>query len=483
MRLKFQIIYKILPLVLLFLLPAKLTAQTGPDKSSAIDTSNYVSYIYQGAIDYNLMIASSKGYLSEINRLISKGADVSAETEQGVTPLIFAALNNQNDAVKLLIAYGADIEKATMKGEMPLIIAVKNNNPGMAEDLIRAGADINTGDKNNATPLHFAAVYGFLQIADLLLYYEASPDLKANDGSTPLLASAWAGYPDLCDLLIQNRASVNEKDNEGYTPLMITALTGDTVIMDLLLKKGAGLYQKNDAGNNALTLAIIANNGDAIKYLLKAGNKWDDPGFGANNAYSVAAKYGRKKAIALLEENKIAGRVIYKFDQADLSLSTRFVTHDIYTGFSLAFKEPFLNAGIILGIDTRLWYNRLLIKQSENIYYQYFNKSSLAYAGLFKDFNIHDYGAKGVLSASTSLSAGKVFGSKLKGTSNSLADRFVIIPEAGIKWTVRNIAISGSLSYLKSDFYKVSPLWTRIGITYNLYFDNVRIKPKILKWI
>ena len=33
------------------------------------------------------MVAASKGYDQEIERLISKGADINAETEEGATPL------------------------------------------------------------------------------------------------------------------------------------------------------------------------------------------------------------------------------------------------------------------------------------------------------------------------------------------------------------------------------------------------------------
>jgi len=36
------------------------------------------------------MIAASKGYTLEIMRLISNGAEIFSETDQGATPLVFA---------------------------------------------------------------------------------------------------------------------------------------------------------------------------------------------------------------------------------------------------------------------------------------------------------------------------------------------------------------------------------------------------------
>ena len=49
------------------------------------------------------MIAASNGYTGEIDRLIMKGADIFAETQQGVTPLIFAVPKNRTEAAKCLL--------------------------------------------------------------------------------------------------------------------------------------------------------------------------------------------------------------------------------------------------------------------------------------------------------------------------------------------------------------------------------------------
>ena len=53
------------------------------------------------------MIAASKGYELEIDRLIIKGANIFAETDQGVTPLIFAISNNHTAARKKTYDYGS----------------------------------------------------------------------------------------------------------------------------------------------------------------------------------------------------------------------------------------------------------------------------------------------------------------------------------------------------------------------------------------
>ena len=84
-------------ITLLFLsLPLITVAQ-----ESAIDTSSYIPYIYDNAINYNLQIAASKGYDSEVERLIKKGAKVDFYYEKGVTPLIYAVSNNYISTAKI----------------------------------------------------------------------------------------------------------------------------------------------------------------------------------------------------------------------------------------------------------------------------------------------------------------------------------------------------------------------------------------------
>jgi uncharacterized protein len=446
------------------------------------DTTEYIPAFYKGSLDYNLMIAASKGYTYEINRLVMQGADIFAASDEGVTPLIFAVSGNHTQVAKLLIDYGSDVNKVTGQLMTPLIIAVKNQNPEIAEALIRAGADINATDRYDATALHYASAYGFLQIADMLLYYDADPEKKTEEGSTPLLASVWAGNADIADLLLQNGANIESRDNEGYTPFLMAAMNGDTLIMDLLFRKGADIYATNNLKYNALTLTIIGDQMDAVHYLLKIGNKWSTQGNSAASPYSVASRYRRKDMINILQKNNIPGKIEHSIDQADIMISSRFFLHDYYSGISVSFKEPFINGGIIVGCDTKIWYTKVLVQQSEHTFYQYMSKGSVFYAGLFKDFAITDFAYKGNFGFSASLSAGYSFGNQFKGTLNSTRSKFMAIPAVALKWTTKELSLSLGADYMRTDFYKVGPIWIRAGISYSLSFERIRPRSKTLKW-
>jgi ankyrin repeat protein len=455
--------------------------RSSPDLS-VIDTSDYLPLIFNDALDYNLMIAASKGYDSEIIRLIGMGAHINAETYEGANSFIMAIANNRLSAVKTLLKFNPALDKITNNFETPLLIAVKNRNFEISETLIRAGAQIDLPDIYGATPLHHASLNGFMDIVDLLLYYDATIDEKTDEGTTPLLASIWAGNTDVSDLLIQNGADPNEKDNNGFTPFLMASFTGDTLIMNLLSRKGADIYAKNNAGQNALILTILSGQTTAARLLFKIGKRWSDPVNISIDPYRVASDYRRKDIITILDANNIPGHPKNHINQVSITASSRFFMNDIYTGLSIALKDPWLNAGIIAGCDMKLWYTRVLIKDSDHLFYQYMDKGSVVYAGLFKDFALTDRPDRFNYLFSTSLLAGYSYGNKLKGTQIAPENKLRVIPSISFKIAKMNFSLIVGMEYLKTGYYHNGPFWIRAGISYNYFIDRVKVQVKPIRW-
>jgi len=446
------------------------------------DTSDYIQNNIEGALENNLMIAASRGLDSEIERLIYKGADIDGESYEGATPLVFAVANNQLSSVKVLLSHRPNTDKITSSGETPLIISVKNQNLKIAESLLRGGANIDLGDRNGASALHYAALTGNFEMADLLLYYDADCNNKAIDGTTPLMASILAGYQNITDLLFQNGANLEARDNDGFTPLLIASQIGDTMVMRLLIKEGVDLYEKNNLNYNALALAIESNNIPAVELLLEKGDKWTTPDIEGANPYTVASAFGRKDIIEMLEKKNIPGRQGLRIDGISITASTKFNIREYFTGLSLSFEEPLINGGFFAGFDLKPIYSKVLVKSGENTFYQYFDKSSIVYAGLFKDFTLSEKAGGQKFSVSTSLSAGYKFGGEFKGTNLSPENKLRIIPSAGLKFERNHLAIRTDLEYMNSGFYRIGPLWLRIGISYNYFLSRVRSQVKTIKW-
>lgn len=133
--------------------------------------------------------------------------------------LLDAAKDGNLDQVKSLIEQGADIEAKTDNGSTPLHWAAASGHTDVANLLLEKGADIEAKDRGGWTPLHWAAANGQTDIANLLLEKGADIDAKTNDGKTPLHLAAYKGHTAVAEMLIEKGADLDTKDCKGRTPL------------------------------------------------------------------------------------------------------------------------------------------------------------------------------------------------------------------------------------------------------------------------
>ncbi len=472
---------KVLVLIFLLGIPASMFSQV-VELDTTVNITGPLNSVDQAEMNQYLMIAASSGQIEVMRWLIRNGAEVDSKTNQNVTPIMFAVTNNKTEAVKTLLEYKPDVNILTTESETPLLAAAKNGNLEIAEALIRDSADINFTDIHGATPLHYASIYGYFDLTDMLLYYDALIDIKSDDGTTPLMAAIWSDFADIADILIQNGANCREKDNQGFTPLMIAAQNGDTIIMEMLLRKQVNMYEINNFHYDALDISIRSNQKEAADYLIRKGYKSDKKYPDAINPYIIALKYSRTEISDNLRKNGIVENHRFGFDQVAVSLSAKLCFHDYFTGVNISLKEPVINGGLIAGIDFKPGYTRVLRKVNENTYYQYFNKSSVAYGGIFKDIPVTDRPFGGNWLITSSIVGAYEFGYKLRGTFITPGNKFKIIPSLGLKWVSYRFSVCGTFDYMKSEFYKVGPVWLRLGIAYNIYLDNVRAPGKAIKW-
>ena len=76
--------------------------------------------------------------------------------------------------------------------------------------------------------------------------------------------------------------------------------------------------------------------------------------------------------VSLLRENNVPGQVKYGIDQAAVYYLSQGYTQGLLYRIELSFKEPYLNGGLIVGTDMKLWYSRVLIKDSEQLFLSVF---------------------------------------------------------------------------------------------------------------
>lgn len=445
-----------------------------------VDTSDYyIDGIY--ANDLNLQIAASKGACNEILRLYVKGADVNNYAGKTATPLHYAISYGRKEAVEILLLLGAKTDVQDMYGNTPLISAVRANDLEMSETLIRFGAPPDGTDRNRSTPLHHASALGYFYIADMLLYYEAQTGLKDLEGNTPLMTGVVFGYFDIADLLLQAGADPNATDERGFTSLMAGAQNGDTLIMRLLLNAGANLYAINKDGIDALGCAVIYNQKTAAEFLLDAGKKWNYSERENSDPVNLARYYGRREVMQMMLERGMEGRKEFVPEEFSVSAGGVFTNHSKMVSASVSLTDPGLKAGIILGAAITPSSQRMLTEDDDDVIYQYGVRSSLISAGVFKEFIISSPGRGYTWSLVPSLSAGYRFYSLYEGTNERPDNKFCIIPATELRWRIPRLVFGSGLAYMRTPFYKVSPLWFTLKASYTITRDQRRFTGKKIR--
>ena len=118
-------------------------------------TSMIVVQLMEGATA--LHIAAFAGRYEAARRLIEKGADVNARTEEGMHPLDFSAMANEVQLLGLMLEHGANLEEPSTKaGLRPLHWAAYGNAVRTARELLRRGVSVNARTNDSATSMDIA---------------------------------------------------------------------------------------------------------------------------------------------------------------------------------------------------------------------------------------------------------------------------------------------------------------------------------------
>ena len=112
-----------------------------------------------------LMMASLRGQLDMVKKLIERGADVN---KTGWTPLHYAATRSHDEIVNLLLEEHAYIDAESPNGTTPLMMAAQYGGDSTVKLLLDAGADPSLRNRLGLSAADFAHRAKREQVADLI---------------------------------------------------------------------------------------------------------------------------------------------------------------------------------------------------------------------------------------------------------------------------------------------------------------------------
>lgn len=115
-------------------------------------------------------------------------------SKEGLTALMAACDNGNENAVRVLLERGSNPDKKYKDDSTALIAAIRSGSYAIVNMLLQHGADVNAADENGDTPLMFAV------------------DIKKATAK-----------PEIMEALIKNGADVNKVEKRGWNALRLAS--------------------------------------------------------------------------------------------------------------------------------------------------------------------------------------------------------------------------------------------------------------------
>jgi len=224
-----------------------------------------------------------------------------AEVSEATSALLTAIMANSSVQARAAIAGGANVNADTGEGRSPLIVAAMSTRPDLVQLLLDHGADTRTRAEDpsvgNAVTAAFFAMNG-----TELTGRSDEPDARKHAAALQVLKLVAARKQDL-NLLVK-------RGQTELSALMIAAQAGALDAVEVLLAAGADANTANGGKYTALDYAVdrapvwsqapVADRVGIVRALLKAGARKDRKGADGLTPAARAARSGNAEIAKLL---------------------------------------------------------------------------------------------------------------------------------------------------------------------------------------
>jgi hypothetical protein len=191
--------------------------------------------------------------------MLDAGADPSAMSEYGESPLRVASKNGRFEVVRMLLDAGAD---GGQLGWDELFFAVAFGTALELEAALAGAPDTAARDYWERTPYLLALQVGSVEKATVLLAAGADRGARGRCGETPLAHAIRGDHVDVLRWLLEAGEDIEGANDSGDTPLIAAALWSARRCVTALVDAGADIFASNDIPHRAIDMtgdpAIVA---------------------------------------------------------------------------------------------------------------------------------------------------------------------------------------------------------------------------------
>jgi ankyrin repeat protein len=197
----------------------------------------------------NLIDAITVGADSKTLESFARRSSVNRPFQQGITPLMYAAVIGNWPAMNALISLGAEIDLKTEAGTA-LLSAVAGNRYDIACALIEAGATLPRNIEDQHTLMRTAFIVEKAQFHDAAVFI---------------------------DFLLSNNFDPHDMGDKGYTPLMAAVALNSSSLTEVFLKHGADPMVHAKSGRTTWDIAREKQSAEIIRILQIKASEFSSP--------------------------------------------------------------------------------------------------------------------------------------------------------------------------------------------------------------
>lgn len=447
--------------------------------------------------DMDLLVAVFENRFDDVVEGIEQGAHVNARDYEGLTTLMYALYNADDEIIDHLLHMGADLNSIDLSGTSVLMHAIlagkdrfimenlysfgavnHRNKDGytalvfvaqegdlsLAEALVNIGANIHYSTDTGTTPLIHAAAFGNFYLVDFLAFSGAVVNHRANDGSTALHMAAYYGHNDVAGLLLSWGANSELKDNRGNTPLMSAIYGYQLETVWYLVESGASLHTQNDSGLTPLRLATWLEDFEMVELILNY--EFEEPEFENKRSSALAYSFfnrNRPLQKKLMQRSGISPRGLY-FSELSVYQGLDFNNDDRMYNASVGLFESRYRMLIRLDFMTRLSAQEVFVPHTANYIFRFFESRNVWLFGLQHEIVL--YRTHGTMMGVMPGAAVSWSQAQYRGTGMHPPEGFAVRPVADVFFHVWNFTLSAGYQYWDTGQKDISPHRFRMGLAY-----------------